>query len=151
MLTPLTSETIYDCMQTFSVHDVMSCPNGGLIIARHNEICDEIIHLERQAFSPNFVRSEPLIHLLCSILEEDFSHGGRVPETYYGVSIQGLWEIRMEAIIDVIFGDADADTWKKDGMDKLLGWWGGSRRTNTGRLAMINGNIFLCLSSRLMG
>ena len=39
-------------MKTFLVRHVMSCPNGGLVITRHNEICDEIIHLEKQDSPP---------------------------------------------------------------------------------------------------
>ena len=51
------------CMQTFSVHHALSCPNGDIIIACHNEVRDNIIHLLKQAFSPNCILSKPLIHL----------------------------------------------------------------------------------------
>ena len=34
------------CMQTFSVLHTLICPNGCIVIARHNEICAEIIHLK---------------------------------------------------------------------------------------------------------
>ena len=38
----------YDgCMHTFLAHHVMRLPNGCIVIARHNEIRDEIIHLTR--------------------------------------------------------------------------------------------------------
>ena len=37
-------------MQTVSVRHVLSCPNGGLVITHHNEICDDIIHLTKQDF-----------------------------------------------------------------------------------------------------
>ena len=47
---------------------------------------------------------------------------GRNLETSGDVPIQGLWEIQTEAIIDVRFGDADANTWNTQGMDKLLAW-----------------------------
>ena len=62
------------CMQTFSLCHVLIFPNGGLVIACHNDICDEIIHLAKQAFSPNCILSEPLVHLVCSIYEEEVPH-----------------------------------------------------------------------------
>ena len=99
-------------MQTFFVHRTLIWTNGGLIFARQNDICDEIIHLTRQAFSPNCVRGEYLIHLGHIILEEEVRHEGSVPETQRGISIRGLWESQTEAIIDVRFGDAYTDTWK---------------------------------------
>ena len=34
-------------MQTFIVYHVLIFHNGGLVIARHNEIRDEIIHLTK--------------------------------------------------------------------------------------------------------
>ena len=82
-------------------------PNGGLVIARHNDICDKIIHLIKQALSSQCVRGEPIIKLVCSRSEEEVRHGGRFRETLGGLSIQGLYEIQMEAIIDVRIGDAD--------------------------------------------
>ena len=44
-------------------------------------------------------------------------------ETRGGILIQGLWEIHTDAIIDIIFGYDDADTYKYDPMDKLLVIW----------------------------
>ena len=65
-------------MQTFSVHHELICPNGNLIISRHNEINDKIIYLARQALHPNCVRREPLIHLERRILEEEVRNEGIV-------------------------------------------------------------------------
>ena len=39
------------------------------------------------------------------------------------MSIRGLWDIQTEAIIDVRFGDSDAETWNPVRMDKLLADW----------------------------
>ena len=50
-------------------------------------------------------------------------HGGCVPETRGDVSIRGLLESQTEAIVDIIFGDADAYSWKPVIMDKLLAGW----------------------------
>ena len=110
-------------MQISLVHFALICINGGLGIARHNEICDDIIHLSKQVFSPNCMSREPLIHLGCSRSEEEVCHGGSIPETRGDMSIRGLWEIHIEAIIDVSFGDAYMETWKPVRIDKLLAVW----------------------------
>ena len=47
-------------------------------------------------------------------------HRGSVPETQGDVPIRGLWESQTEVILDVSFGDADAETWKPVRIDKLL-------------------------------
>ena len=44
------------------------------------------------------------------------------------MSIRGLWEIQTEAIIGIRFGDSDAETWNKKGMDKCLPKWGKSKK-----------------------
>ena len=98
-------------MQTFLVLCALICSNVGLFIAPHNEIRYEIIHLFRQAFCPTYVCGKPLIHVGRGISEEEVHHGGSVPETLGDVSIRGLWEIQMEAIIGIRFGDANAKTW----------------------------------------
>ena len=49
-------------MQNVLVRHVMRCPNDGLVITRHNGICDEIINLENKYFPPNCVHDETLIH-----------------------------------------------------------------------------------------
>ena len=99
-------------MQTFLVNHALNCNNRGLLTAYHNEICDNIIHIARQAFYPNCIHGKPLIHLGHIRLEEEVYHRGIFPETQGDVSIRGLWEIQTELIIGVRFGDADADTWK---------------------------------------
>ena len=68
----------YGCLQKFSDCHTLSCRNWGFVIARHNEIRDEIIHLARQAFYHNCVRREPLIHLGHSISEGEVHHCGSI-------------------------------------------------------------------------
>ena len=63
-------------MQTFSLRHDMIQPNEGLVIAHHNKILDEIIHITRQSFYYNCVRRKTLTHLDHSISGEEVSHGG---------------------------------------------------------------------------
>ena len=90
-------------MQTFSMRHALRCPNGGLIIAHHNKIRDEIIHPAKTYFYPNRVCYEPLIHSGCSISEEEVNNQGISHRTRGDVSTRGLWEIQTEAIIYVRF------------------------------------------------
>ena len=50
-------------------------------------------------------------------------HGGRIPGKRGDVSNWGIKESHTEDIIDVRFGDADAENWKPSRMDKLLEDW----------------------------
>ena len=65
--------------------------------------------------------------------KEEVSHGGSIPETRGDVSIRGLRESQKESIIDIRFVDADADTWKPEGIDKLLDWWEKTKRDKHGQ------------------
>ena len=84
---------------------------------------DNIIHLSKQYISLDCVRDEILIHLGRSRSEDGVHHGVIVPETRVDVSILDLWEIQIEAIIDVRFGDSDVKTCKPVKMNKLLSGW----------------------------
>ena len=74
-------------MKTVLVRHALVYPNEGLVIARHNEICDNIIHLAKQALFRHFVRSKPQIHLVISRSEEEVRQEWSVLETRGGVSI----------------------------------------------------------------
>ena len=50
------------CGTAFGVTHTLSCCIGSLVIARHNEIRDELLYLSRRAFTSAYVRAEPLIH-----------------------------------------------------------------------------------------
>ena len=49
------------------------------------------------------------------------------------MSIQGLWESQTEAITGAGFGDADAETSKFEGMDKIFSWWEKIKGDNHGQ------------------
>ena len=46
------------------------------------------------------------------------------------MSIRGLWEIHIEAIIDVIFRHYYVETWKPEEMDKILARWRKIKKDN---------------------
>ena len=54
------------------------------------------------------------------ISEEEIRQGVHRLDKQGDVLIRVLWEIQTDAIIGVIFGDSDAETYRKEPMDKLL-------------------------------
>ena len=96
-----------DCLQTFLVRHALRYSNGCLIVARHNEIRDEIIQLSRQALYRACIHGKPLIHQGHSRLKGCVCHGGEIPESRDAVLIRSLWESRTEATIDIRFGDTE--------------------------------------------
>ena len=79
--------------QTFSVRYALSCSNRGLVIARHNEIRDNTIHLVRQVFYPAWIRGKPLLHQGCSRPEGWWYHDGCITLTQIDVIIRSIWYI----------------------------------------------------------
>ena len=57
------------CHQCFSVEHALQCKKRGLVVAQHNEICNEVRHLAAIAFTPNAVCNEPSIHQVAPCME----------------------------------------------------------------------------------
>ena len=47
------------CGTASGVTHTLSCSTGGLIIVRHNAICDELLYISQRAFTSAFVRPNP--------------------------------------------------------------------------------------------
>ena len=58
--------------------------------------------------------------------------------------------MQTDAIINVRFGDSDADTYKYEPMDKLLARWDMKKKDNNGKHCHEQQDFFLCLSSHWM-
>ena len=50
------------CNARFSISHALDCKRGGLVTARHNEICDGVADLAGKDFTPSHVRNDPLIY-----------------------------------------------------------------------------------------
>ena len=86
---------------------------GSLVIARQNEICDELLYLSRRAFTSAPVFSKPIIHQGRTLSDLEMHQGSDKHKYTRGdVMIRGLWYRQFDAIIDVKLGDSDADTYK---------------------------------------
>ena len=106
----------------------------GLVIARHNEICDKLIYLSQHAFTSAYVRSEPLIRQGCTRYEQDICQvSDKDKGTRGDVIVRGVWDRQVDAIIDVKLGDSDADTYKYEPMTVLLTRWENIKKDKHGK------------------
>ena len=49
------------CEARFTISHTLECKKGGLVTARHNELCDRVADQASKAFTPAHVREDPLI------------------------------------------------------------------------------------------
>ena len=81
------------CGTDFGVTQAIICGTGGLVIAHHNKICDELLYLDQQAFTPVSVHAKPLFHKIHTRSEKDiFQRSDKDKETRGDLMIQGLWD-----------------------------------------------------------
>ena len=55
------------CNTRFSIYHALNCKRGGLVTARHNEICDGVADMAGKAFTPSHVHNDPLIYQGCAV------------------------------------------------------------------------------------
>ena len=138
------------CYQSFSVRHVLSFSHWGLVISCRNEVCYELLYLARQAFPSNCVWGEPFIRQVHSRSDEEVRQGRGGFDTRGDVLVRGLWESQTYSIINVRFGDTDADTYNKDPMDNLLDSCYKWNKDKHGKHFHNQCKLFLCLSSQCM-
>ena len=81
----------------------LSCNIGGLVIARHNEICDELLYLSQCFFTLAYVRAKPLIHQGRTIYELEICQGSdKHKDTRWGVMVWELWILQVTDIIEIL-------------------------------------------------
>ena len=111
-----------------------SCSIGGLVIARHNKILDELIYLYQCSFTSSYVRAEPLLHQGRTKSEQEIFQGSdEDKETWGDVMVLGLWDRQVEAIINFKLGDADMDTYQYEPMTALLSRWEKTNKDKHGK------------------
>ena len=80
------------CGTALEVRNTLSCSKGGLVIALHNEVREDLLYLAQQAFTLVSVFSEPRIHQGCTISEREICQGSdKEKKTRGDIMIQGLW------------------------------------------------------------
>ena len=71
-------------------------------------------------------------------------------ETRCDFLIKGLWESQTDAIIDVIFGDTDADAYNNEPVKNILAHWEREKNTSTGSTVTSNEDNFPYFPSQWM-
>ena len=75
-VTPLSPQSNCDgCSTSFDLRHALSCRKRGLVIARHNEVHDELIYLDRRDLNSADVWWELLTHQGRIISEMEIRHG----------------------------------------------------------------------------
>ena len=124
-VSPLNLQSHCDgCGTAFEVTHTLICRIGGLVIVRHNKICDELLYLSQCTFTSEYERSKPLIHQGRTRSKQEICQGSdKDKETQGDVMIQGLWYCKVDTIIDIKLWDADVDMYKYEPMTALLARW----------------------------
>lgn len=115
------------CGMKFTSGHALQCRTGGLIIARHNDIKDELAELCGRVFKPSEIHDEPAItHGRAQRFQhpspatQDSSTSSSPPHTLLplendedrgDLNIRGFWKPRHECIIDVRVVDTDAPSY----------------------------------------
>ena len=50
------------CQAKFSISHAIDCKKGGLVTERHNKLHDGVVDLAGKAFTPSYVRDDPLVY-----------------------------------------------------------------------------------------
>jgi hypothetical protein len=114
-ITPSDLPSFWDsCDARFSLQHALGCKKGGLVIFRHNEIQDELIHLAEKAFTPSAVRDKPLIRGRstekvdeCPVRQTSANQPAKEDDRG-DILLQGFWARGTECIVDVRVTDTDA-------------------------------------------
>ena len=98
------------CGTAFVVTHALICGTGSLVIVCHNGIRDELLYLVYRDFKTSSISAKPLIHQGHTRSEKYICQGSeKDKETRGDMTIQGLWDLYIEAIIDIKLGNADTD------------------------------------------
>ncbi len=117
------------CGHQFTVHHGLACSLGGLVLALHNELCDELPDLAACAFTASAVHNEPLIHPclpftpMTPLAPAPSASSAPPPppsDDQGDLLIHGLWSCGTDCILDVHITDTDAKTYQSKDPMKVL-------------------------------
>jgi hypothetical protein len=120
------------CDAPFTLQHALCCKKGGLVISRHNEIRDELIHMAGKAMTPSAIRDEPLIRpgrvaektTTCPTTGIDLTSSKEKDATGESdrgdLLLRGFWARGTDCIVDVRVTDTDAKSYCKRDPDKIL-------------------------------
>ena len=114
------------CNARFSICHALDCKWGGLVTARHNELCDRVADLAGKDFTPSHVRSNSLIYQGCAVkrpkAKPDGPSGSTNPvetppeatEQNRDLLLRDLWQNGTDSVHDMRVVNTDAKSyWEK--------------------------------------
>ena len=132
----------------------LACLLGGLVLAWHNELCDELADLAARAFTPCAVHDEPLIHP-CHAPTPVTPLGPAPSASSLPLSppgddrgdllICGLWSRGTDCILDGHITDTGAKTYQSRDPLKVLASHEKNRKKNILLLVLLSDAISLLL------
>ena len=90
------------CGLPFTVNHALDCKKGGLVVQRHNEVCDVISHLSAMAW--NQVVKEPVTR--------DSSDSGSNDNLRGDIAVRGVWQSQTVSALGVMVLDKDASSYR---------------------------------------
>ena len=108
----------------FSISHALDCKKGGLVTARHNELCDGVADLAGKAFTPSHVGDNPLIYSGCAVKRTKATPYGsngnsehtaapEVTEKKGNLHIRDLWQQGTDSVHDMLVVSTAAPTHQK--------------------------------------
>ena len=110
----------------FSICHSLNCKRGGLIAARHNDLCDWVADLAVKDFTPSHLRNDPLIYQGCALKRLKSKPAGPSGSTNPGdkppeatkqkgdLLIRYLWNNGTDGVHDMRLVNTDAKSyWEK--------------------------------------
>ena len=89
------------CNERFTVEHALSCPKGGLVLLRHNDLSAEFGSLCAQALTNSNVQREPLIHTSRDVVIAGAAGTLPDPDLRGDVGVDGFWVVGTKAIFDI--------------------------------------------------
>jgi hypothetical protein len=114
------------CDARFTLQHALGCKKGGLVIFRHNEIRDELVHMAGKALTPSAVRDEPLIRPCRNVEKVNTcpatqTNAKPASEDDRGdILLRGFWARGTDCIVDVRVTNTDAKSYRHRDPSKVI-------------------------------
>eukprot|EP00978_Attheya_sp_CCMP212_P037221 scaffold174009_cov63-Attheya_sp.AAC.1 len=117
------------CNAKCNIDHALNCKKGGLVIARHNEVKDELEFLATLATLPNAVRNEPFIFPGRAANGEGNCESNSCPHVQSSTNnegdrgnllLHGIWEQQIHCVVDIRMANVDLGSYLTSTPEKVL-------------------------------
>ena len=122
--TPDLMEHCDGCGAAFDIYRALDCKKGGLVMAHHNKLCDEVANLASKAFTPTHIHDAPQIYTGPAMRGwKDNIKGSPKKdkgELKGGLLIRDLWMQGTDSIHNMNFVNTNATSYQCKSQNKFL-------------------------------